>query len=151
MNWFRKSPFESPDAAVKCMVDLVADAAEKAGSPLTPLDREILAREMSPQEPVPDDLRRRVSELIPCVLENDQMDESPWDPKNFGRSLQWAGDSHYSNIAAIAEEVISGMERTKLHGWKLAEDRILVVTCGLLVVLGLFAIVIAMGFLFGWK
>jgi hypothetical protein len=147
MTWGRKNPVESPEDAVKRLVDLVADAGDKDGSPLTPLDREILAT----QEPVPEDLRRRVSQLIPGILEDEQFDESPWDPKSFTNSLQWAGDSHYSNIVAITEEVISGIERTKLHGWKLAKDRILVIVCGLLVVFCMLAIVTAMGFLFGWK
>jgi hypothetical protein len=133
------------------MLDLASDAGEKAGSPLTQLDLEILEREMSPQEPVPDDLRRRVNQLIPGIIDNEQFDESPLGPQSFTNSLRRAGDSHYSNIVAITEEAVTGIEGMKLHGWKLAKDRILVIICGLLVVLGMFAIVCGLGFLFGWK
>jgi hypothetical protein len=150
MGWFSKSPFESSEDAVKRMVDLVADAAEKAGTPLTSPDREILARPMSSQEPIPEDLRRRVSQLVPEILEDEKLDEGYWDPKNFSHTLQWAGDSHYSNIVAVAEEVISGVERAKPHGWKLAKDRILLIACGFLVVLCMFAIIGGLSFLFGW-
>ena len=151
MSWFSKRPFESPEDAMRHMVDLVADAGEKAGSRLTPMDREILAWGMSLQEPIPDDLRRRVSQLIVGILENEQFDDSYWDPRSFSNSLLWAGDSHYSNIVAITEEVVSSINRTKPRGWKLAKDKILVVACGLLVVLCMLAIVSGLGFLFGWK
>jgi hypothetical protein len=106
---------------------------------------------MSPQYPIPDDLRQRISQLILGILEDEKFDDAYWDPKSFSNSLQRAGDSHYSNIVAITEEAISRINGAKPRGWKLAKDRILVIACGLLVVLCMLAIGSGLGFLFGWK
>ena len=151
MGWLKKNPFESAAAAVRHLVELVASQGDESGSPLSLLDREFLAKEMSQAEPVPEDLRRRVNQLILNILEESKWDESYWDPKGFSNTLQWAGDSSHPNIVAITEEVFSAINRAKPHGWKLAKDRILVVLCGLLVVFAMFAIGIGMSFWFGWK
>jgi len=153
MSWFPKSPFAPDEDAAEHMVKLLSTEAEKSGTPLTDLDKEILAKGSSPEQ-VPEDLRRKAKKLITSMYLAEPWDELERDPKSFGNSLQWAGDSSYPNIVALAEEVaceMRGEAFPPFQGWKLAKDRMQLIGCGVLVVLVMFAMVIGAGFLFGWK
>jgi hypothetical protein len=155
MSWFIKNPFGPDEDPVKHMVELLSAEAEKAGTgtPLSLVDKEILARESSPSDLMPEDLRQKAKELIVRIFEAEP-DAVERDPKSFSDSFQWAGDSSYPNIVALAEEVARDISRTAFHpprGWKLVRDRMQLIGCAVLVVLLMFAIVIGAGFLFGWK
>lgn len=153
MSWFAKSPFGPDEDAAEHMVELLSAEAEKSGTPLTDLDKEILSNGSSPEQ-VPGDLRQKAKKLITSLYLAEPWDEFERDPKSFGNSLQWAGDSRYPNIVALAEELAIEMRGTAFsppQGWRLAKDRLQLIGCGLLVVLLMFAIVIGAGFMFGWK
>jgi hypothetical protein len=153
MSWFIKSPFGRDEDPLHHMVELLSDEAIKDGVPLTERDRELLARENSRLEPMPEVLRQRAKDLITLIFEAEPFDEFERDPKCFSCSLQWAGDGRYPNIVALAEEVACDIARPSapLYGWKLVKDNLQLVGCGLLVVLLMFAIVAVTGLLFGWK
>jgi hypothetical protein len=153
MSWFINSPFGRDEDPLDHMVELLSDEAIKDGVPLTERDREILARENSRLEPMPEVLRQRAKDLITRIFEGEPLDEFGRDPKCFSCSLQWAGDGRYPNIVALAEEVACDIARPSvpLLGWKRVKDKLQLVGCGLLLVLLMFAIVIGAGFLFGWK
>jgi hypothetical protein len=148
MSWFVKSPFKRNEDPVGHMVELLSNEASKAGTPLTDLDKEILAN----NEPIPEDLEKRARELIARIFEAEPLEEFERDPKCFSSSLQWAGDLGYANIVGLAEQVAYETARSaQPQGWKLVKDKAQLIGCGLLVVLFMFAVVIAAGFLFGWK
>jgi len=153
MSWLIKSPFGRDEDPLDHMVQLLSDEAIKDGVPLTEHDREILTRESSRLEPMPDILRQRVKDLIGRIFEAEPLDECERDPKCFSCSLQWAGDGRYPNIVALAEEVACDIARPSapLHGWKLAKDKLQLVGCGLLLVLLMFVIVAIAGLVFRWK
>ena len=150
MSWFiKRSPFGRDEDPLDHMVELLSVEAIKDGVPLTERDREILAS----AEPMPEILRQRAKDLITRIFEAEPFDDWERDPKCFSCSLEWAGDSRYPNIVALAEEVACDIARPSapLHGWKLAKDKLQLVGCGLLLVLLMFAIVAVAGFVFGWK
>jgi hypothetical protein len=154
MSWFiRKSPFARSEDVVRHMLELLAHEADKAGSPLTHLERETLAKEYSRFEPLPEDLRHRAKELITRIFEAESWDEFENDPKCFSNSVEWASDLGCPNVVALAEEVRCEIARLTppLRGWKRVRDAVQLVGCGLLIVLLMFAVVIAAGFLFHWK
>jgi len=154
MGWFSKSPFGHNEDPVNHMVKLLSDEAEKAGSPLTQSEKEYLAAGHSDHEPPTEGLEKKTKDLIVRIFEAEPWDEFERDPKSFGNSLQWAGDSRYSNIVALAEEVsceMTGRSSPPLHGWQKISDRILLVGCGILVVLSMFAIGAVGTIFFGWK
>lgn len=154
MGSFIKSPFGRDEDPIHHMVELLSKEAEKAGTPLTDLDKETLAEECSDTRAMPDDLRWRAKELIARIFEGELSDEFVRDPKCFSSSLQWAGDQSYPNIVALAEEVYCDINPTafhSLHGWEFAKDRMQLIGCGVLAVLLMFAIGIAGSILFGWK
>lgn len=153
MNWLSKSPFARGEDPVTHMVDLLSLQAQKAGTPLTPADQEMLARQSTRGDPLPEELRHKAKELIARIFEA-EADAVERDPRSFSDSLQWAGDLGYPNIVALAEEVSCDISRTAfppLRGWKRISDRMQLVGCAVLVVLLMFAVVISAGFLLGWK
>jgi hypothetical protein len=154
MGWFIRSPFGRDEDPTHHMVDLLSKEAERAGTPLTDLDKETLAEERSSVKPLPDDLRDRAKELIARIFEAELSNEFVRGPKCFSSSLQWAGDLDYPNIVALAEEVYCDINPTashSLHGWEFVKDRMQLIGCGVLAVLLMFAIGIGASFLFGWK
>jgi hypothetical protein len=153
MNWFSKSPFRRGEDVETHMVELLARAADDAGSPLTDIDKEILKRTFSPLDPVPPILLEKTRQLIKGILRGEALDEPERDLKSFGNSLQWVDDYRYSNIVAITVEVASEWRQPgpPLHGWQLTKDRTQLIGCGVLVVLLMFAIGIAVHLLFGWN
>jgi hypothetical protein len=135
------------------MVNLLSDAATKAGAPLSDLDKKILSEESSALGPMPDDLRQRAKKLIAQVFETEPWDEMERSPKDFGSSLEWAGDSGRRNIVVLAEEVACDIARPSLplHGWGLVKDKLQLVGCGVLLILLTAAIIAGVQALFGWK
>jgi hypothetical protein len=150
-NWRRKSPFSSAEEAARNMVELLAKEAEKAGTPLTDHEKEILLQPSS-ESPfsVSEELRRKAKTLISRIFEAESPEEFDRDPRSFSDSMLQAGDTAYSNIVALAEEVSRDI-RPPLHGWRLAKDRLQLIGCGGLVVLVMFVLVTIAGFVFHWK
>jgi hypothetical protein len=152
MSWFSKSPFGHDEDPVEHMLALLCNEAAKDGTPLTDKDRAILAQGGFDQDAIPEDLRKRVKDLIARILIAES-DEFKRDPKSFNDSIQWA-DPHYPNIAALAEEVAAelGVEAyPPLRGWARVKDRVQLVGCGCLVVLLMFTTVMFAGYFLGWK
>src|SRR5271157_5318606 len=151
MSWSVNSPFGRDEDPLDHMVELLSDEAIKDGAPLTGRDREILARENSRLEPMPEVLRQRAKDLIMRIFEAEPFDEWERDPKCFSCSLQWAGDGRYPNIVALAEEVACDLARPSppLRGRKKVIDAVQLIGCAVLLVLLMLAIVIGAGFLFG--
>ena len=153
MNWFIKTPFGPNEDPVEHMVQLLAIEAEKIGIPLSDVEKELLLDETPDQETLPQELREKAKGLIAKILETES-GEFDRDPKSFLDSLQWAGDSGYVPVVALAEEVaceIGGNAYPPLKGWQKIKDRGLLIGCGLLVVLAIFAIGAIGTVFFGWK
>jgi hypothetical protein len=157
MSWFVKSPFAPEEDPVGHMMDLINAEAEKAGQPLTQSDLDILSKEHSDLDPIPDDLQQRVRKLIIRVLDEEPWDEFEREVKSFGSSMEWARRWHGAkssnpNILIFAEQVYWGARYkpapNPLKGWALVGDRILVVLCALVLVL---SVGIIGGILFGGK
>lgn len=154
MSWLiKRSPFRPDEDPVEHMVNLLSDAATKAGTPLSDLDRKILNEESSALGPMPDDLRQRVKKLIAQIFETEPWDEMERSPKDLGNSLEWAGDSDSRNIVVLAEEVASEIARPSvpLHGWGLVMDKLQLVGCGILLIVLIAAVIAGVQALFGWK
>jgi len=154
MSWLiRKSPFGKNEDPVEHLVNLLANDASKEGSPLSDLDRKILAEENPDNEPIPGELRARAKQLIARFFEAEPWDDLERDPKSFVSSLEWASDSTCSNIVMLAEETaceISG-PLPRLRGWRLIKDRFQLVGCAVLFIVILGASVAAIQAVFGWK
>ena len=151
MSWFHKSPFGRDEDPVSRMVELLFQEADKTGTPLTALDKAILAKESSRSDPMPEDLRDRAKKLITRIYDNKLKTKPEKDPKSFLISLQWASDDpNYQNIVALAEEV-AHTSFPPLHGWELIKNRLQLVGCAVLIVLAMFAVVIGAGILLRWK
>lgn len=153
MNWFiRRSPFGQHEDPVQHLVAILSREAETAGTPLTDTEKEILAREHSPNIPIPEELRQSAKQLIARIFDAEPRDEFERDPKSFSNSLEWTERGN-PNIAVLAEEI--SRENPHLsppwYGWKRVKDRLQLVGCALIVILLMFAVVIALGFLFHWK
>jgi hypothetical protein len=104
----RKSPFGRQEDPIEHVVTLLSKEAESGGAPLSQADMKILASEVTPDKPIPSELRARATKLIEQILDNEkaQLGDAEGDPKSFGRSLEWAGDPDYPNIVALTEEVV---------------------------------------------
>lgn len=155
MSWHRESPFSSPDEAARNMMELLAKEAEKAGTPLTDPEKETLLQPYS-ESPlsVSEELRRKTKSLIARIFEAESPEEFDRDPRSFSDSMLQAGDTAYSNVVALAEEVARDIRETGYpppQGWRLAKDRIQLIGCGCLVVLLMFVMVAIAGFVLHWK
>ena len=153
MSWFfRKSPFGLGEDPVEHVIELLSKQAERAGTPLTTSEKEVLAREASSLDPVPEDLRQRTKDLVAQIYDSEPWDEFERDPKSFTDSLEWTEPSS-PNIVVIAEEVRCENARLTppLHGWKRVKDGLQLIGCAFLVVLLMFAVVLVCGFLFSRK
>jgi len=152
MSWFSKSPFGHDEDPVEHMLALLCNEAAKDGIHLTDEDRAILAQEGFDQGAIPEDLRKRVKDLIARILIA-ELDPFVRDPKSFTDSIQWA-DPHYPNIVALAEEVATELRAEAyppLRGWARVKDSVQLVGCGCVVVLLMFVAVILAGYFFNWK
>jgi hypothetical protein len=152
MKWIRRSPFGRQEEAAEHMVALLFQEAERHGNPLTEAERQMLTRE--PPDPLPEDLRIRVTNLIREILSREKATDIGNDPKNFFASFEWASDNAFPQIVALTEEVITsgGVGKVPpLHGRRWIKDRAQLVGCGLLVVAIMMLIVVIVGFIFHGK
>jgi len=141
MSWIRKSPFRDQNEAIENMVDLLSAEANVSGSSLNSEEKKILSTECS----IRSDLQQKSKSLIREILLKEKK-EHPRTAKSFGDSLEWAGDSLYPNIVRLTEEVIiegraSGIfpRLARDHGWGRVKDKALLIGCGVLIVLTMFA------------
>ncbi len=153
MSWLiKRSPFRRDEDPVEHMVNLLANEAIKAGSPLSVLEKEILIKEYSIVEPMPEELRERAKQLIARIFEGEPWDEFDRTPKGFSSSLEWADDSR-SNIVVLAHEVACEVARLSPppHGWGLVKDKLQLDGCAVLFIVIIGAGIAAIQALFGWK
>lgn len=75
------------------------------------------------------------------------------NPKGFSNSLEWASDSHCSNIVMLAEEVACEIAcpLPRLHAWGLVKDKLQLVGRAVLFIVIIGASIAAIQALFGWK
>jgi len=135
------------------MVNLLAAEANKAGCPLSDLDRKILCAENPDDEPIPEELRQRTKRLIARIFETEPWDDLEREPRDFGNSLEWASDSRCANMVTLAEEVACEIAHPlpRLHGWGLVKDKVQLVGCAVLFIVIIGASIAAIQALFGWK
>ncbi len=149
MFGIRKSPFDRHEDPIKHMVALLAEEATNAGSPFSEEEQKILGREVIPGESIPEEFRQKTKKLIEQILKREQEAEASKDAKNFGNTLEWAGDPDYPNIVALTEEVIcegrSHEGLPQLHGWRWSKDRLRLIGCAFSFVLFMFLVVIVFG------
>jgi hypothetical protein len=146
----RKSPFGRHEDPAKHMVLLLSEEAEESGAPLSEEEKEVLAREAAPREPLPEELRQRVRRLIEQILERERGAATEAGPKSFLNSLEWAGDQDYPNIVALTEEVILGGgfgELPPVHGRAWIKDKALLIGFALAAVFLMMVVVVIVGFL----
>lgn len=128
------------------MVELLAAEGQTLSMPLSDEEREVLVGGSA----VSDELSAKARYLISHIFENEKQEDS--DPRSFSQSMGWASDGAWSNIVGLTYQVADGLEpRPRLRGWARVKDMIALVGCGLLVVLVMFAVVTAAGFIFHWK
>lgn len=152
MGWRLKGVFASPEVAVRHMVELLAIRAEFDGTPLTGHDKDLLLQDRSKKIPLPDDLRQRAVNLIGKIFEAEDVRTAD-DPgvSAMPCSGPMAQDTLTSSF--LAEQVACDIAHVSNppQGWPLVRDRVQLIGCGILVVLTMFGIVIAVGFIFHWK
>jgi hypothetical protein len=151
MTWIRKSPFRQWQDPLDHMLLALSAEAEAAGTPLSDIERKMLAAEAAPERRIPDDLKERVNPLISTILQRERTVDPGTISIGFGDALEWV-EPDYPNIAALAEEVITsggfgGL--SQLHGARLIKDRAQLVGWAIALVVALMAIAVAIGFLFG--
>ena len=148
MTWIRKSPFSRREDPLDHMLLAISREAEAAGIPLSETERQMLAAEVVPELPIPDDLKGRVKPLISAILQRERATDTGANTLGFGDALEWV-EPDYPNIAALAEEVITsgGLGALpKLHGGRLFKDQAQLVGCAIALVLALMAIAVAISF-----
>ena len=152
MFCLRKTPFGRQEDPIQHMVELLSIEAANEGVPLSDKDKEVLASEVIPGAPISAELQNKAKKLIEEILKREQARGRDEDPKNFGNSLEWAGDPDYPNIVMLTEEVISSGASLRglppLHGWRRVKDRFQLLGCGLSLVLALFLLVLIVSFVF---
>ena len=153
MTWIRSSPFLHGPAPVEHMLLLISSEAEAAGIPLSDDERKILTAEVVPERPVPENLRDRVKSLVSAIIQRERASTRGNSKIGFLDALEWV-EPDYPNIAALAEEVITGGGLGALpqsHGGRWVRDRAQLVGCALALVIGLAVVVLAISFLLGHK
>lgn len=150
MTWIRKSLFCGREDPLDHMLLALSREAEAAGNPLSDTEMKMLAAEVVPESPMPDDLKERVKPLISAILQRERTTIPDRTAIGFGDALEWV-EPDYPNIAALAEEVITSGgfgALPQLHGRSLFKDRAQLVGCAVALVVALIVIVIMFGFLF---
>jgi hypothetical protein len=150
MTWIRKSPFRSREDPLDYMLLALSREAEAAGTPLSETDKKMLAAEVVPESPMPDDLKERVRPLISAILQRERAAEPVTNTICFGDALEWV-EPDYPNIAALAEEVITSGgfgALPQLQGRRLFKDRAQLVGCAVALVVALMVVGVIIGFLF---
>jgi hypothetical protein len=149
MSWIRNSPFDRHEDPVKHMLELLSEEAYRAGTPFSDSEKKMLVSQASRRQPLPEDLKQKAKALIEEILKEEQISE-PENPKNFGNSLEWAGDGQYPNIVALTEDVVCDRADApaRLHGRRWVKDRIQLLGCAFLFVLFMMLISFACNTLF---
>ena len=153
MTWIRKSPFRGREDPLDHMLLALSREAEASETPLSDTDKKILAAEVVPESPMPDDLKERVKPLISAILQRERTAVPDRAAIGFGDALEWV-EPDYPNIAALAEEVIisGGLgSLPRLHGRGWIKDRAWLIGCAVTLVLVLMTIVVVIGVLFDRK
>jgi hypothetical protein len=146
MSRLTLKPFHSQEEAARHMVDLLAAEGNILDAPLSEEERESLVCSGG----VSDELASKAKYLITHILDSEKNQVS--DPRSFSNSMRWAADPAWPNIAELVAQVASERNpRARLSGWRPVKDRIALFSCGLLLVLLMFAAVIVAGFIFHWK
>ena len=135
------------------MVELLAQQAASAGTPLTDEERETLIQARSRRHPLPEELRQKATDLIVKIFEAED-NATVGDPMSFSNAMYWADGEGYPRILALAEDVACDTARATyppLQGWRLVKDRVQLMGCGILLVLLMLAVVFVIGVVFHWK
>jgi len=152
MSWIRKSPFGRDEDPAQHMLMLLANEAERQGTPFSDEERKILA---SGTLPVPFDLDNKTRNLIERMLEKEGAARpEERDPKSFGSCLEWSDGSEPSNVVELTYQVASARRAMHPHPIEWGPwftDKIGLVGCGFVVVIFLMLLAWAIGFLFEHK
>src|SRR5947209_10093738 len=98
MTWIRKSPFSRREDPLDYMLLALCREAEAAGIPLREAERQMLAAEVVPETPIPDDLKERVKPLISKIFQRERTAGPATSTISFGDALEWV-EPDYPNIA----------------------------------------------------
>ena len=144
----RKSPFVGGEEPTAHMITLISAEAERAGTPFTEAEKQILLREWHPETIVPEDLEAKARKLIERTFDHEV---DPDDPRSLGNSVMWAADQNYATIAVLTEEVIRarGEKLPRLRGRAWAIDRVQLFGCGFASVILLMLLAAFVEWLFG--
>ncbi len=148
-----ENPFKNLSEAVGHLIARISDYAANEGNCVTDGEKQLLAGRGA----LPDEFRDWARELIGQLLRLEPEDELEADSTSFGNSVLWArrlaDKSALPNVLTLAHEVQYEFahQRRELHGWKRRVDAISLWLTGLFVVFLMFAVVIALGFIFHWK
>ncbi len=155
MFGIRKSPFDRHEDPVEHMVALLSEEAANVRTPFSEEEKKILGREVIRGESIPEGFRQKAKKLIEQILKREQEAEASKDAKNFGNTLEWAGDPDYPNIVALTEEVVTeGRSREglpRLHGGRWSKDRLQLIGCAFSVVLFMCLAVAVFGLIFAHR
>jgi hypothetical protein len=150
MSWIRKSPFADGDDPTEHMLTLIASEADRAGTPLSEAEKQMLLARRDPKNIVPDDFRTKAKKLIEQTFDHET---DPDSPLSLGNSVEWAGDGAYPTIVALTVEVM--LERNekfpRLRGRRQIVDLIQLVGCGVVSVILLMLFSAFIILLFGHK
>src|ERR1700691_6104883 len=146
MSWIRKSPFADGNDPIAHMVALIAAEAERAGTPLSEAEKQILLAHWDPETVVSEDFRTKAKRLIRQTFD---YEADPDDPISLGNSVEWAGDGSYPTIIALTEEVmLERGEKPRLRERRAVIDLIQLVGCGAVVVMLMMLAVVLFSWLF---
>jgi hypothetical protein len=148
MSWFRNRPFANNEDAVKHMVFLVSEQAEKLGTPLSEEDRRLLLAGATPPKVAEEESDEKFRKLIEQIFDS-EVD----DPMNFSSAIQWAGADRYPKVVALAEEIITSRaeKRPRLRGRRAIVDLVQLVGCAVVTVILLMLFSALVIWLFGHK
>jgi hypothetical protein len=150
MSWIRKSPFADGNDPTEHMLALIASEADRAGTPLSEAEKQMLLARWDPKNIVPEDFRTKAKKLIEQTFDHET---APDNPLSLGNSVEWAGDGAYPTIVALTEEIM--LERSekfpRLRGRRKILDLFQLVGCGVVVVILMMLVVALLSWSFGHK
>jgi hypothetical protein len=132
------------------MLALIASEADRAGTPLSEAEKQMLLARWDPKNIVPEDFRTKAKKLIEQTFDHETV---PDNPLSLGNSVEWAGDGAYPTIVALTEEVMLEKEREfpPLRGRRKIIDLVHLVGCGVVAVILMMLVAALLGWLFGLK
>lgn len=140
MAWIRKLPFDPDEDPKAAMIREVAEEAVRTGTPLSEVERQLLATEVTRGFRVPDETHARLQELV-CNIVKRQFEtgEAERNPCCLVAAVEWAGDIEYPYVVDLAERAVtvSRPPQTMRRG---AMDLVGLILCGVAVVLLLMTI-----------